>query len=226
MPSPRKRPVSLPDDGTAGQLPQIRRPRGTRGTRRVVRLWDLGFLDIGPPPPYTDSAENSLPRGRVPAESRGVPGSSGSHATPPNFDTPIKDGDTYPSRTRGLRGVRSPSSRGVSRIRGYPPLPDLPEALPPLPTQMVGSTFPRVSRASSDLGSPWPPRSKIPPSGGRAPRWGIIIHAYWEPGRPMCGYLYDLFGSVAPGGGVFRGTFPGIWHTRMRSPDRDLQNVP
>ena len=111
------------------------------------------------PPPSLHGFCRELPSSR-PSSGR-VPGSSGSHATPPNFDTPIKDGDTYPSRTRGLRGVRSPSSRGVSRIRGYPPLPDLPEALPPLPTQMVGSTFPRVSRASSDLGSPWPPRSKI-----------------------------------------------------------------
>ena len=32
--------------------------------------------------------------------------------------------------------------------------------------------------------------------------------------------------SLARGVGVFRGTLPGTGTTRMRSPDRDLQNVP
>ena len=35
-----------------------------------------------------------------------------------------------------------------------------------------------------------------------------------------------LLSLTLRGSGVFRGTFPGMGHTRMCSPDRDLQNVP
>lgn len=42
---------------------------------------------------------------------------------PPKYDIPVEDRDTYPSRMCGLEGVRSESSTGVSKSRGYPPPP-------------------------------------------------------------------------------------------------------
>ena len=67
-----------------------------------------------------------------------------------------------------------------------------------------------------------------------APGTAYVIPArvgVWLPGGCFLGSdvrlgFVVLLLPLALGVGVFRGTFPGTGTTRMRSPDRDLQNVP
>ncbi len=70
--------------------------------------------------------------------------------------------------------------------------------------------------------------------GVRAPGTAYVIPArvgVWLVGAASWGRMCDSSLSLpllplALGVGVFRGAFPGTGTTRMRSPDRDLQNVP
>ena len=66
-----------------------------------------------------------------------------------------------------------------------------------------------------------------------APGTAYIIPArvgVWLPGGCLLGpdvrLGFVVLLPLALGVGVFRGTLPGAGTTRMRSPDRDLQNVP
>ena len=74
---------------------------------------------------------------------------------PPKVDTPIEDGDSYPSAARGLEGVRSPSLTGVAESEGVPPppLPDVPET--PAPSSRTSRSLRPPRHPGPRICTPW-----------------------------------------------------------------------